>query len=129
RRVLFRSLQALLAERFKLATHRETKEIQAFALVQAKEGHKLKESELQDGIGVTPMTAKMGLSAKYATLDLLTMFLSQPLRTPVIDMTGLKGRYDFEFDISQYISIEQHKGDGKTDEAPPDPAFVLQSLL
>jgi uncharacterized protein (TIGR03435 family) len=118
-------LQSLLAERFKLTMHREAKEIQAYALVEAKEGHKLVESKEADGLGVTPMTAKMGLSARHATLDLLTMFISQPLRTPVIDMTGLKGRYDFEFDISSFISNSRDQADGP----PPDPEFVLQSLL
>lgn len=38
-------LQALLVERFKLTTHRETKEIGVFALVQGKNGHKLVPAE------------------------------------------------------------------------------------
>jgi uncharacterized protein (TIGR03435 family) len=118
-------LQGLLAERFKLTMHRETKEMPAYALVVAKEGPKLVESKETDGSGVTPMTAKMGLSAKHAGLDLLAMFLAQPLRTPVIDMTGLKGRYDFEFDISAFVPLSREQADGP----PPDPAFVLQSLL
>src|SRR5437773_10483163 len=36
-------LQALLADRFKLAFHRETKEVSAYALVIAKNGPKLQE--------------------------------------------------------------------------------------
>ena len=118
-------MQSLLAERFKLSIRKDTKEMQVFALVEAKGGHKLVESKEADGVGVTPMTGKMGLSAKHATLDLLTMYLSQPLRTPVIDMTGLKGRYDFEFDISQFVPMSREP----QDESRPSPEFILQSLL
>ena len=119
-------LQALLAERFKLTLHRETKEMSAYALVEAKGGHKLKESEDADGPGVTPVTTKMALSAKRASLDLLTMFLSQPLRTPCIDMTGLKGKYDFELDVSAYVPMDKEKREG---DPPPDPVYVLQQVL
>src|SRR5215208_7404433 len=37
-------LQALLAERFQLAVHRDKKELPVYALVVTKNGHKLKES-------------------------------------------------------------------------------------
>src|SRR5205814_6167137 len=38
-------LQSLLAERFKLEIHRDTKEMQVYTLVVGKNGHKLKASE------------------------------------------------------------------------------------
>jgi uncharacterized protein (TIGR03435 family) len=117
-------LQALLAERFKLALHREVKEMSAYALVEAKGGHKLKESELADGPGVAPMETKMALNGQKASLDQLAMFLSGPLRTPVVDMTGLKGKYDFVFDVSAYVPMERQQG-----EPPPDPVSVMQILL
>jgi uncharacterized protein (TIGR03435 family) len=120
-------LQNLLAERFKLATHRETKEVSAYVLVEAKGGHKLKVSEAPDGRGVLPVQqqGKMALTGQSATLDQLTMFLSAPLRTPVIDQTGLKGRYDFEFDITSFMM----QGQPQPGEAPPDPVSVLQAAL
>jgi len=117
-------LQALLKERFKFAFHRETKEISAYVLVEAKGGHKLKES-MEDGSGVLPVSGgRMALSGHSATLDQLTMFLAGPLRTPVVDQTGLKGRYDFEFDLTDY-RVKEHV-DG---EPPPDPVAILQSAL
>jgi uncharacterized protein (TIGR03435 family) len=120
-------LQALLAERFKMATHRETKEVSAYVLVEAKGGHKMKVSEAADGRGVLPVQqpGKMALSGQSATLDQLTMFLSGPLRIPVIDMTGLKGRYDFEFDLTSFGV----NGPPPPGEAPPDPVAVLQAAL
>jgi uncharacterized protein (TIGR03435 family) len=121
-------LRALLAERFKLALHRETKEMSAFALVEAKGGHKLKESEAADGPGIIPSegNAKIFLNGKTASLDQLAGFLAGPLRAPVVDMTGLKGKYDFLFDITAYIPQEKDRQPG---EAPPDPVSVLQSAL
>jgi uncharacterized protein (TIGR03435 family) len=120
-------LQNLLAERFKLVTHRETKEVSAYVLVEAKGGHKLKVSDSADGRGVLPVQqqGKMALTGQSATLDQLTMFLSAPLRTPVIDQTGLKGRYDFEFDLTNFMN----QGPPQPGEAPPDPVSILQAAL
>jgi uncharacterized protein (TIGR03435 family) len=110
-----------------MKTHHETKEIQAYVLVEAKGGNKLKPSEAKDGRGVLPVQqpGKMALSGQSATLDQLTMFLSGPLRAPCIDMTGLKGRYDFEFDLTTFGV----NGPPPPGEAPPDPVAVLQSAL
>jgi len=119
-------LQNLLAERFKLKVHRENKEMSAIALLEAKGGHKLKESDADDGPGVVPMTEKMGLSGRKTTLDQLAMFLSMPLRTPVIDMTGLKGKYDFDFDISAFVPMDKDRVAG---EPPPDPVTIIGTLL
>jgi uncharacterized protein (TIGR03435 family) len=118
-------MQALLAERFKLAVHRETKEMSAYALTEAKGGHKLKESQAADGNGVLPLQGKMALGGQSATLDQLAMFLSDPLRAPVVDMTGLKGRYDFTFDLSDYLP----KGPRQPGEPEPDPVSILQIAL
>jgi uncharacterized protein (TIGR03435 family) len=118
-------MQALLAERFKLALHRETKEMSAYALTEAKGGHKLKEAEAADGNGVLPVQGKMALGGQSATLDQLGMFLADPLRAPVVDMTGLKGRYDFTLDISEYLP----KGPRQPGEPEPDPVSILQTAL
>jgi len=119
-------VQAMLADRFKMVSHRETKEMSAYALVEAKGGHKLKQSEMADGSGVLPLEGpKMALGAQSATLDQLAMFLSGPLRAPVVDKTGLKGRWDFEIDITKYGV----KGPRPEGEPPPDPVSVLQDAL
>src|SRR5262249_33797568 len=74
--------------------------------------------------GAAGSGGRMALNGQSATLDQLAMFLSGPLRTPVVDMTGLNGRYDFEFDISDYRPKEPVPG-----EPPPDPVSILQSAL
>jgi uncharacterized protein (TIGR03435 family) len=53
-------LQALLAERFKLVIHRETKEHSVYALVVAKGGPKLKEAEPDPPAPETPEEPKKG---------------------------------------------------------------------
>ena len=120
-------VQSLLAERFKMATHRETKEVTAYVLVEAKGGHKLKTSEAPDGSGVAPIRqeGRTALAGQSATLDQLAMYLSGPLRTPVVDVTGLKGRYDFEFDITSFgVNTPPEPG-----EPPRDPVSILQAAL
>jgi len=119
-------LQALLAERFKLKVHRETKEMPVYALVEAKGGHKLTPSQTADGVGVLPVAdqTKMALSSRAGTLDQLGMFLSDPLGTPVVDKTGLQGRYDFDLDLTNYLRVPRQPG-----EPEPDPVAILQTAL
>ena len=40
-----------------------------------------------------------------------TEILMQPLQSPVSDLTGLNGRYDFTIDISKYVSPDSAPGD------------------
>jgi uncharacterized protein (TIGR03435 family) len=118
-------MKALLAERFKLKSHHETKEVSAYALVETRNGHKLKPSPVDEGPGVQPMRgAKMGLSGRSATLDQLAFFLSGPLGIPVPDRTGLNGRYDFELDLTNYRTGGPGSGD-----PPADAVSVMQSAL
>jgi uncharacterized protein (TIGR03435 family) len=120
-------MQKLLAERFQVKLHRETREMPAYVIVEAKGGHKLTPTDAPDGQGVLPVTDpnKMMLVAKAATLDQLAMFLSDPLHTPVVDQTGLKGRFDFTFDITDFtIRAQRQPG-----EPEPDPVSILQQAL
>ena len=94
-------LQTLLKERFKLATHREKRELPVYVLSVAKSGHKLHPAEGEGDSSLTPsrsqVVAKRMSMSKYADL------LSGPLRTPVVDMTGLKERFDFKVDLEPYL--------------------------
>lgn len=94
-----------------------------FALVESKGGHKLKQSEDGDG-QIQSVRGKFALTGHHATLYELAMFLSDPLRTPVVDMTGLKGGYDFTFDITEFIPRERVSG-----EQPPDSVGIMQMAL
>jgi bla regulator protein blaR1 len=86
-------LRNLLADRFQLVIRRETKEQQVYALVVAKGGPKLQESK--DGKGMMRLGRGM-LSGEGVKLDFLATALSGRLGRPVIDKTGLTGKYDLD---------------------------------
>jgi uncharacterized protein (TIGR03435 family) len=85
-------IQTLLADRFKLTLHRDTKEMPVYALVVGKGGSKLEEVEF--GRGMTSATHGR-LTATRVLIRNLTEFLSRQTDRPVLDMTGLKGFYSF----------------------------------
>ncbi|HEY7392890.1 MAG TPA: TIGR03435 family protein, partial [Bryobacteraceae bacterium] len=86
-------LRNLLADRFQLVIHRETKELPVYALVVAKNGSKFQESS--DGRRM--MRGAPGLlSGQGVGMPQLAASLSGPAGRPVIDKTGLTGLYNFE---------------------------------
>jgi uncharacterized protein (TIGR03435 family) len=113
-------MQALLADRFKMKLHRESKESSVYALVVAKGGVKMKESPLdpdtddgpgkanvdvnvtgrQDGAtvslgkGASVSFEGLRLVAKKVTMTYLADSLARFEDRPVVDMTGLTGTYD-----------------------------------
>lgn len=97
-------VQGLLADRFGLKLHRQTKEASVYALVTGKDGLKLKESpKLKEGQILSPgrpfgdIEVPPGkLTAHGATMALLVQILTENLDRPVVDKTGLTGHYDFE---------------------------------
>jgi uncharacterized protein (TIGR03435 family) len=92
-------LRALLADRFQLTLHRETKEQSVYALVVAKSGSKLQESQTSEGTGPRGPMMRMGrgeLSGQGVQLEMLTRTLSSQLGRTVVDRTGLKGNFDFK---------------------------------
>jgi uncharacterized protein (TIGR03435 family) len=89
-------VQALLADRFKLKTHRETRDLPVYALVVAKGGSKLKESQPNEAASaMVRFRGKGELDVTASSLDSLPMFLTRELDRPLIDKTGLTGKYDF----------------------------------
>lgn len=89
--------QQLLADRFKLAVHWETRELPVYALVAAKIGPILQESKNAPGESGTS-SGDGQFSAKGMTLteiaEALTQELSRELDRVVIDKTEIQGRYD-----------------------------------
>ncbi len=102
------TLQGLLADRFKLALHRETRNLDVYELVVAENGSKLKEVKQgymnPNGINgpegpLPPMgNMRMGpgeLVDNGTTLAPLVEQLSFRLGRTVLDKTGLTGNYEF----------------------------------
>jgi uncharacterized protein (TIGR03435 family) len=86
-------LRQLLAERFTLATHEETKEVQGYALTVAKGGPKLKAN--RGAQGPAQFVAR-GMSATGITTDTLAAMLARPVGRPVVNRTGIEGSFDVE---------------------------------
>jgi uncharacterized protein (TIGR03435 family) len=114
-------LQALLADRFQLKIHRETKELPVYALVVAKNGPKLKENAgANEGRGRGMRMSPGQLVGQQVGTDFLVQSLAQMLGRTVLDQTGLKGTYDFELTFAP----ESGRGGvfgGPGDGAPPPP--------
>lgn len=123
-------MQALLAERFKLTLHRQTKEIPALILTVGKGGHKMTPVEAADVDDATSFkTGKMSLTGQGATLRQLITFLSREIRNPIIDQTGLTGRYNYALDINAYVTEEIMKSAGPNGGPPPDaPSIIAQAM-
>jgi uncharacterized protein (TIGR03435 family) len=136
-------LQTLLADRFKLALHRETKELPVYDLVIARGGPKLQEAKPDDKAGKGDKTAwssggplaigggpagskgisaaagggatvsfggrggNRSMSGKAVTMDGLTATLANLTGRPVLDKTGLTGKYDYKLEYApQDNSVE-----------------------
>jgi uncharacterized protein (TIGR03435 family) len=112
-------LRKLLADRFKLTFHREQKEMSIYALTVAKggskvtgskvTGSKLKESAMSPDdspVGPPPLIfvvtpPAVRLPGRYATMaELASVFQRGMLDRPVVDQTGLLGRYDFDLEFT-----------------------------
>jgi len=88
-------LQALLADRFQLKAHVETKELPVYALELAKGGSKLKAADPADPRGGSMNSNNQKLTSTGIPISNLCRFLAQRLHRNVEDKTGLTGTYDF----------------------------------
>ena len=89
-------LRSLLAVRFQMAVHNETKEQNVYALVLAKNGPKFHEATPESG---SLIRGRQGTITGQGTgMQMLALNLSNQLGRPVLDKTGLTGKYDFKLE-------------------------------
>jgi len=91
-------LQTLLLDRFQMKVHRETRDLPAYVLLPGKGPAKVKEAkpDAEPSIAGGPS----GVSFLAQPISRFTFMLTRRLDRPVLDQTGLKGRYDFTIDLS-----------------------------
>jgi len=124
-------LQMLLAERFRLAFHRESRDLPVLGLVAGKNGPKLKEAGDRslytpegeahiDSNGAVVVTAGLlgPMRSSGPNMDLLSVTMPQFAELlgvhsdrPVIDMTGIKGSYEIHI-VVQLPVPGGHQRDG-----------------
>jgi len=91
-RDLLAMLQTLLADRFKLTIHRETKTAQGYALAVAKGGVKMQKSESTES---NSHGGRGRIDAQGFSMPKLAERLSRVMRSPVEDATETPGGFNF----------------------------------
>lgn len=115
-------LRKLLADRFKLTFHRERKEFSIYELTVANGGPKLRPSSFAEADSPPALVStvypdKLVLPARNATMaDFVAMLQRAMMDRPVVDKTGLTGRYDFDL---EWAPDETQFG-GELPRAPTD---------
>ena len=115
-------VQAMLADRFKLAIHRETKTMPVYAIVAGKGGPRLEKAEIEEqDCGEEPLSPiaspvghltchqftggrGRGLHGAAVTLTDLANFIQTWMDRPIIDQSGISGLY--KIDTTPWLPIE-----------------------
>lgn len=128
-------LRALLTERFALTFHRQQKQFAIYLLTLSGDGAKLKSSgaSANDPSSVisTVYPGRIVMPARNASMgDFASVLQRAVLDRPVVNKTGLTGRYDFDLDWSP--SGREFGGDipaaGEDASSPPLFTAVQQQL-
>jgi len=128
-------IQKLLADRFKLAFHHAQSELPVYRIVTAKGGPKLSPTTKEEqgnntaAIGIVPgrMTVIDATLSEFASL----MQRYVRLDRPIVDHTGIAGKYDFKLswtpELSQFDG--NSPGTAKSDENAPSLYTAVQEQL
>lgn len=123
-------LQALLADRFKLVLHHESKNLPSYVLVVGENGSKLQPTKFADypdtaigpdGKGIHRMLMQLGggqvrgIGAQKSSMAEFAKQLSLQLGKNVVDKTGMTGQYDFNLQWSEAATNR----DGASNDAVP----------
>jgi len=112
-------MKKLMAERFQLKIHQERKELSAYTLSLGRSGHKL---AVNDSGGNLPGFGGRGpgnIGVRNSTMEQFAGFLqARILDRPVVDRTGLTGKYDFT------LAWRPDQVGTRPADAPPLPAEI-----
>lgn len=117
-------LRALLADRFGLTFHHETREMRALVLTVVDKGAKLKPAADPAAPPFRQNSAN-GTEARSMPIQEFADFLAQPLHMPIVNQTGLTGRYDFALDFTPYLPESGKNMDG----TKPDTMGIVKAAM
>jgi len=136
-------MQSLLEDRFKLKVHREKRDIPEFELTMPKGKHKLKASDGKEPMSVTienrtfPQRPGQCMTTLWldgahmtchsAPVEQIVSQLSNLMRAPVVDRTGITGTYDAHFRFQRTNGRAPEGAD--PDNPPPTLEQALQEEL
>jgi uncharacterized protein (TIGR03435 family) len=149
-------LQNLLADRFQLVIRKEKRPMPGFALIVPKGGKpKLKEADATSGATrcvplpqkpaepgtVQPITVQCRNMTMEGFAEILRNFSGDYLTSPVINMTGLEGAWDFEFKwyfrqqipqagsdaITIFDAVDKQLGLKLDNQKVPTPVIIVES--
>ena len=123
-------MRKLLAERFGLTAHRQMREMPVFALTVTKGGPKMEKSALDpnggpgnNGNGAGGVESHRYTNTAMPDLALMLMIYTD---RPIVDRTGLEGRFDFPL---RWTKDETAAMAASTADAPPGLFTAMQEQL
>jgi uncharacterized protein (TIGR03435 family) len=122
-----RMVQALLADRFALKTHPETRELPVYNLVvaNAKAGPKLTPTEAH-GTTIDNNKRSIHIVGGDDSVEVLAEYLAKTLGRTVIDRTGITGRFDLTL---KWTPEDAAANPNPAPDAPPDIFTAIQEQL
>jgi uncharacterized protein (TIGR03435 family) len=123
-------VRALLADRFELKVHQETKEMPVYALTIAKNGIRFRAAADEDvthsGLSVRKgADGRVELTAARVPLESLIRILSDAVGRTVLDKTDLHGNYDFKLTFAPDMGPSA----GTPSAADPGAPSIFTALL
>ena len=104
-------LQSLLADRFKLTFHRDKKELKGFVMTVAKSGLKMRPSP--PDVAHYWQNSANGTVATGIPMQEFVDYVAGPMEAPILNETGLDGKYDFTLDFTSYLPPDMHAMTGE----------------
>jgi uncharacterized protein (TIGR03435 family) len=111
-------LQTLLAERFGVTLHHETRNLNRYSLSAPGKGSKLRKADSATGTSGETNRSGKRLTGKVTMQD-LTDLLARELGSPVVDNTGLEGPFEIALEWTPEVPLAPNSGG---DNSPPPPA-------
>lgn len=115
-------LKTLLNERFHLTTHREMRELPVFEMVVAKGGLKMAISTPEQPFPKPSGNPGGAMNAGAGTMAEIAQRLAGAAGRPILDRTGLAGKYGF-------LLIYARPSDQPTPDGPPDFFTAVEQQL